>query len=75
MGAKTLAPVIGNISPNSVAAVTGLQTNDEIIRINDIDIKSWDEIGKVITSSEGSLQFYIKRDNQIILKTINPVVK
>jgi regulator of sigma E protease len=74
MGAKTLAPVIGNISPNSVAAVSGLQTNDEIIRINDIDIKSWDEIGKVITSSEGSLQFYIKRDNQIILKTINPVV-
>ncbi len=51
MGAKTLAPVIGNISPNSVAAVAGLQTNDEIIRINDIDIKSWDEIGKVITSS------------------------
>ncbi|QNM93134.1 RIP metalloprotease RseP [Aliarcobacter cryaerophilus] len=74
MGAKTLAPVIGNISPNSVAAVSGLQTNDEIIRINDIDIKSWDEIGKVITSSQGSLQFYIKRDNQIILKTINPVV-
>lgn len=74
MGAKTLASVIGNISPNSVAAVSGLQTNDEIIRINDIDIKSWDEIGKVITSSEGSLQFYIKRDNQIILKTINPVV-
>ena len=74
MGAKTLDPVIGNISPNSVAAVSGLQTNDEIIRINDIDIKSWDEIGKVITSSQGSLQFYIKRDNQIILKTINPVV-
>lgn len=74
MGAKTLAPVIGNISSNSVAAVAGLQTNDEIIRINDIDIKSWDEIGKVITSSEGSLQFYIKRDNQIILKMINPVV-
>lgn len=62
------------LAQNSVAAVSGLQTNDEIIRINDIDIKSWDEIGKVITSSQGSLQFYIKRDNQIILKTINPVV-
>ena len=57
MGAKTLAPVIGNISPNSVAAVSGLQTNDEIIRINDIDIKSWDEIGKVITSSEALYSF------------------
>ncbi len=59
MGAKTLAPVIGNISPNSVAAVSGLQTNDEIIRINDIDIKSWDEIGKVITSSQKALYSFI----------------
>ncbi|PRM96662.1 RIP metalloprotease RseP [Aliarcobacter cryaerophilus] len=74
MGAKTLAPVIGNISSNSVAAVAGLQTNDEIIRINDKDIKSWDEIGKVITSSQGSLQFYIKRDNQLIVKTMNPQI-
>lgn len=74
MGAKTLAPVIGNISSNSVAAISGLQTNDEIIRINDKDIKSWDEIGKVITSSQGSLQFYIKRDNQLIVKTMNPQI-
>ena len=74
MGAKTLAPVIGNISSNSVAAIAGLQTNDEIIRINDKDIKSWDEIGKVITSSQGSLQFYIKRDNQLIVKTMNPQI-
>ncbi|HKM19548.1 MAG TPA: RIP metalloprotease RseP [Aliarcobacter sp.] len=74
MGAKTFAPIIGNISQSSVAAVAGLQTNDEIIRINDIDIKSWDEIGKVITSSQGSLQFYIKRDNQLIVKTMNPQI-
>lgn len=74
MGAKTLAPVIGNISSNSVAAIAGLQTNDEIIRINDKDIKSWDEIGKVITSSQGTLQFYIKRDNQLIVKTMNPQI-
>ena len=36
MGANTLAPVIGNVSKNSVAFHTGLQKNDEILKINDI---------------------------------------
>ena len=33
-----------------------------------LEIKSWDEIGKVITTTEGALQFYIKRDNNLIIK-------
>ena len=74
MGASTLAPVIGNVSENSVAFHAGLQKNDEILRINDIEIKSWDEIGKVITTTEGALQFYIKRDNNLIIKIINPQI-
>ncbi|TLS99286.1 RIP metalloprotease RseP [Aliarcobacter cibarius] len=74
MGAKTLAPIIGNVSPDSVAFQAGLQKNDEIIRINDLEIKTWDEIGKVITTTEGALQFYIKRDNNLIIKIINPQI-
>lgn len=72
MGANTLAPVIGNVSPNSVAFEAGLQTDDKIIKINDINIKSWDEIGKVITTTQGTLQFYIQRDNKLLVKMINP---
>jgi len=74
MGATTLAPAVGQIQENSVAFNAGIKPNDEIVRINDTEIKSWDDIGKVITSTQGALQFYIKRDNQLLVKIINPQV-
>jgi regulator of sigma E protease len=74
MGATTYAPQIGNVQENSPAFHAGLQKNDEIIKINDTEIKSWDEIGKIIVSSDSSLKFFIKRDGKLIAKTINPYV-
>jgi regulator of sigma E protease len=74
MGAKTLAPTIGNISPNSVAFEAGLKENDKILKINDTPIKSWDEIGKIITTTNGALQFYIQRENELLIKIINPQI-
>lgn len=72
LGANVLSAKIGAIQENSPAFAAGLQADDEIIRINDSDIKSWDEIGKIITSTEGALQFFVKRDNQILTKIIAP---
>ncbi|MCR8711293.1 RIP metalloprotease RseP [Aliarcobacter butzleri] len=73
-GANTWAAQVGNVQENSPAFIAGIKANDEIIRINDIDIKSWEEIGKVITTTQGALQFFIKRDNQVLIKTINPEI-
>lgn len=72
LGANVLSAKIGGIQENSPAFIAGLQANDEIIRINDSDIKSWDDIGKIITSTQGALQFFVKRDNQILTKIIAP---
>ena len=72
LGANVLSAKIGGIQENSPAFIAGLQANDEIIRINDSDIKSWDDIGKIITSTQGALQFFVKRDNQILTKVIAP---
>ena len=72
LGASTLAPQIGKVIDNSPAANAGLQKNDEIFKINNTEIRSWDKIGKVIVSTEGALKFYIKRDGKIIAKTIKP---
>lgn len=72
LGANVLSAKIGAIQENSPAFIAGLQADDEIIRINDSNIKSWDEIGKIITSTEGALQFFVKRDNQILTKIIAP---
>jgi regulator of sigma E protease len=74
MGATTWAPQVGQVAINSPAQVAGILPNDEIIKINDTDIKSWDEIGKTIVSTDGALKFFIKRDGEIIAKTINPQI-
>ncbi|RBQ32093.1 RIP metalloprotease RseP [Arcobacter sp. FW59] len=74
MGANTWAAQIGNVQENSPAFYAGLMANDEIIRINESEIKSWDEIGKIITTTHGTLQFFVKRDNQILVKTIAPQI-
>ncbi|MFY9080906.1 RIP metalloprotease RseP [Aliarcobacter butzleri] len=73
-GANTWAAQVGSVQENSPAFIAGIKANDEIIRINDIDIKSWEEIGKVITTTQGALQFFIKRENQVLIKTINPEI-
>lgn len=72
LGASTFAPQIGKVLENSPAAKAGLQTNDEIFKINNTEIKTWDNIGKVIVNTSGALKFYIKRDGKIIAKTIRP---
>jgi regulator of sigma E protease len=74
MGATAWAPQIGQVQVNSPAFYAGILPNDEIVKINDTDIKAWDEIGKTITHTEGALKFFIKRDGLIIAKTIDPQV-
>ncbi len=72
LGANALSPTIGQVVANSPAAKAGLKVNDEILRINDTDVKQWNEIGKYIINSQGALKFYVKRDGVIISKVIRP---
>ncbi len=74
MGATAWSPQIGQVVVNSPAYNAGILPNDEIIKINDTDIKTWDEIGKTIINTDGALKFFIKRDGLIIAKTIDPQV-
>ena len=74
MGATTWAAQVGKVQENSPAFHAGILANDEILRINDTDIKSWGEISKIIVSTEGPLKFFIRRDGEIIAKTINPYI-
>lgn len=71
-GANSLSPEIGKIQENSPAMKAGIKEGDVIFKINDTEIKTWEEIGKTIVSSQGALKFFIKRDGKIIAKTIHP---
>lgn len=74
IGANALSPTIGEVVKDSPAYNAGLKVNDEIIRINDTNIKHWGEIGKNIRASQGALKFYIKRDGVLLSKIIRPQV-
>ncbi len=71
-GANSLSPTIGKVQENSPAMRAGIKEGDIVVRINNIEIKTWDQIGKTIISSQGALKFFIERDGKIIAKTINP---
>ena len=73
-GATALSPTIGQVMENSPAQKAGLQANDQIIRINDVDIQTWDQIGKTILGTQGALKFYIKREGTIQTKVIQPFI-
>ena len=72
MGSNALAPNIGKIVENSPAQKAGLQAGDVIVRINTTDIKTWNDLSKVIKESETSLTFYVKRDNKLYSKVVSP---
>ena len=72
LGSNSLAPNIGKVIENSPAFHAGLQVNDEIVRINDQEIKTWDEVGAYIRNSQTALKFYVKREGVIRAFVINP---
>jgi len=62
LGNNHLTATIGKIVENSPAQKAGLLVNDEIVKINDITIKTWDDLSGVIKDSNSPLQVYVKRD-------------
>jgi regulator of sigma E protease len=65
LGDRELAPKIGNVLENSPAFVSKLQKNDEIVKINGIEIKTWKQMSSMIKNSDGSILLTIKRDNKL----------
>jgi len=74
LGNNHLSPTIGNVIANSPAQKVGLQVNDKILKINNIDIKTWSEISPIIKKSNGALKFYIQRDNKLRTFIIKPKI-
>jgi len=65
MGVTKFAPVIGSLSKNFPAQISGLRKNDIVLSVNSHDVKTWDELSSLIKNSKNTIIFQIKRDNQI----------
>ena len=65
IGISGVRPVIGEVRPDSVAANAGVQIDDEILAVNDQDVKSWQEVGMAIldaATSEQQLMLELTQD-------------
>lgn len=54
VGEEVLQPVVGDLSPKSTAAQSGLKPEDKIVSINDIPVSTWTDVKELIEKSETS---------------------
>jgi regulator of sigma E protease len=72
LGNNHLSPTIGKIINNSPAYESGLKANDKILKINNTEIKTWDDLSLIIKDSNKALKFYVNRDEKIKTFIIRP---
>ncbi len=72
-GYPTLASKVGEVVSGYPAQISDLKKGDTIIRIDSVNIQSWEDIQKyIVTSRNEQLNFTILRDGQKISKVITP---
>ena len=66
-----IAPVIGEVAPNSLAEKFDFKANDRIVTINDIELIKWQELSQFLQdASNEELSFEILRDGSKMQKTV-----
>ena len=73
VGQRYAPPIIDKITSGSSADTAGLVIGDEILQVNEQNIKRFDELQRIVRPNPGKeLKFLIRRDNEILLKTVIP---
>ena len=66
-----VAPVIGEVAPNSLAEKFDFKAHDRIVTINDIELIKWQELSQFLQdASNEELSFEILRDGSKMQKTV-----
>ena len=73
IGNKHSQKICKNLNIPSSKRVNQL-TDDEILKINNTDVKTWDDLSVLIKDSSGALKFYVKREGKIRTFVILPEV-
>lgn len=62
-GSQQLAPVIGSVEKKSPAAVAGMRVDDEVLTVDDIAVRSWDDIALRVVAwvgDSGDIRFVVR---------------
>lgn len=73
-GPNILSPVIGKVVEESPAFTAGIRINDTIRSINGTPITKWEEMAKIIESSDGMLNFEVERAGYIHFIAVTPKI-
>lgn len=69
-----LSTKIEKVQENSPAYNAGIQKGDKILTINDVEIKSWDNVRNEIEKSDGDeIKIVIQRDDKILTFYVKPI--
>lgn len=72
-GRTSLKPVIGEMEPGSPALSAGLAPGDEILSVGGVEIKTWDEMDKIVEASGGSeLSLTYLRNGKELSASVRP---
>jgi len=76
IGTPTIAPVLGNVPKGSAAELAGLVQGQEIIAVNDAQVRGWEEIAMVLLEGVGkstafTLTVQNQKDNKITHHRLN----
>lgn len=74
-GRTSLKPVIGEIESGSPALAAGLMSGDEIVSVDGMKIKTWDEMDDLIEKSGGaSIKLVLKRGDSEMPLDVTPAL-
>ncbi len=71
-GVPSLPATVGKAEPGMIAAEAGIMAGDKIAKINDIEIKDFDHLRKLIKENVGKdISIVINRQNETITKNLS----
>lgn len=75
IGKKEIAPIIAAPESLSPAYHAHLQAGDEIVRVNGIPTRTWDELSTVIKKFDGHIELEILRNSRTFYQSVTPILK
>jgi len=75
-GNPVVLPEIGQVQPDSPAMAAGVQAGDRILSVNDLQVKSWEDVSSAIKGAEGRpVTLVLDRGGRMITVTVTPEIK
>ncbi len=71
-GIPYFKPEIGAVQPGTPAEEAGLQQGDLILSLNGQKVARWEELSRLIRSSDGPLELQVRRGGQDLQVTVHP---